>query len=42
MTRGSSNTVDAMLTTTRPHPRAADTTIRGAHLRALGLTKTYG
>jgi len=31
-----------MLTTTRPHPRAADTTIRGAHLRALGLTKTYG
>ena len=42
MTRGSSNTVDAMLTTTRPHPRAADTTIRDAHLRALGLTKTYG
>lgn len=31
-----------MLTTTRPHLRAADTTIRGAHLRALGLTKTYG
>ncbi|REB69414.1 ABC transporter ATP-binding protein [Cutibacterium namnetense] len=31
-----------MLTTTRPHLHAADAAIRGADLRTLALTKTYG
>ncbi|MGK2309863.1 ABC transporter ATP-binding protein [Cutibacterium sp. V947] len=31
-----------MLTTTRPNPHAVAESVRGADLRALGLTKTYG
>ena len=34
--------MDAMLTTTRPNPHAVAESVRGADLRALELTKTYG